>query len=333
MKHSKLLLSLTAFFFLTGLSAQDDMQGYKSKVSEAYKLYEAKKYKESANTYAEGFALIGRKAYPNDRYNAACSYALAGEKDSALYHLYRLADGKSKYNNISHLTTDVDLKSLYQEKSWEEIVSYVRANKELAEKDLEKPLVTMLDSIHELDQKLRLKSRELMDEFGWKSDTVKNLWVTIQYQDSINELAITNLLDERGWLGSEVVGVKGNSTLFLVIQHAPIETQQKYLPMMRQAVKDGKARGSSLALLEDRVNLRTGKKQIYGSQIGTASDGAYYVQALEDPLNVDKRRASVGLGVLNSYTARWDFSFDTKEYIKNIKKYEDLLENMTTKKK
>ena len=30
---------------------------------------------------------------------------------------------------------------------------------------------------------------------------------------------------------------------------------------MRQAVKEGKARGSSLALLEDRVNLRTGKNK------------------------------------------------------------------------
>ena len=38
--------------------------------------------------------------------------------------------------------------------------------------------------------------------------------------------------------------------------------------MMRDAVKMVKAKGSSLALLEDRVALRQGKRQIYGSQIG-----------------------------------------------------------------
>lgn len=333
MKLLRLFIASILIFSFQNVAAQEDMEGYRTKIAEAYKLYKSKKYKESADTYAKGFALIGRKAYPNDRYNAACSYALAGEKDSALYHLYRLADGNSKYKNLSHLTSDSDLNALHGEEKWDEIVAYVKANKEFAEKDLEKPLVVMLDSIYELDQSLRLRSRDLMEEFGWNSDTVQKLWVTINYQDSINELAITNLLDERGWLGADIVGGKGNNTLFLVIQHAPIETQQKYLPMMRQAVKDGKARGSSLALLEDRVNLRTGKKQIYGSQIGTHPDGTYYVQALEDPLNVDERRSSVGLGSLNNYTARWDFSFDAEEYIKDIKKYEELLEQGKPKKK
>ena len=278
------------------------------------------------------FDFLNRKAYPTDRYNAACSYALSGEKDSALYHLNRLADA-SKYSNLNHLLNDSDLNSLHEEKRWEEIVAIVKANKEFAEKDLEKDLVEMLDSVRELDQNLRLKSRGLGEEFGWQSDTVKNLWVKIQYQDSINERIITKLLDERGWLGADVIGSRGNSTLFLVIQHAPLETQQKYLPMMRQAVKDGNARGSSLALLEDRVNLRTWKKQIYGSQIGTDPDGNYYVQALQDPLNVDKRRASVGLGPLNEYTQRWNFSFVAEEYIKNAKKYEDLLESTRPKEK
>jgi hypothetical protein len=62
-------------------------------------------------------------------------------------------------------------------------------------------------------------------------------------------------LDKYGWLGADVVGGQGNSTLFLVIQHSDQATQEKYLPMMREAVKNGKAQGSSLALLEDRAAL------------------------------------------------------------------------------
>ena len=104
------------------------------------------------------------------------------------------------------MIADSDLKNLHGEKEWEEIVAYVKANKEFAEKDLEKGLVLMLDSIYELDQNLRLKSRSLTKEFGWGSDTLKSLWVKINYQDSLNELAITKLLDERGWLGPEIIG-------------------------------------------------------------------------------------------------------------------------------
>jgi len=98
-------------------------------------------------------------------------------------------------------------------------------------------------------------------------------------------------LDERGWLGLKVIGNQGNSTLFLVIQHSDLETQLKYLPMMREAVKLGNTRASSLALLEDRVALRQGKRQIYGSQIGRDQEtGEYYVSPLIEPEKVNERR-------------------------------------------
>lgn len=320
--HQTLFLFLV--FSFSSILAQDDMPTYKAKVQEAWKLYKNKEYEKSASTYYEAFTALGGKAYPNDRYNAACSYALAGEPDSALKHLSSMAR-KAGYSNLQHITTDSDLTSLKNDKRWEEIIAMVTANKVEKEKDLEKPLVEMLDSVYESDQSLRFVVNDLTKEFGYKSDTVRGVWKKIQYQDSINEEVITRLIDERGWLGSDVIGAKGNSTLFLVIQHAPLETQQKYLPMMREAVKEKKASGSSLALLEDRVNLRTGKKQIYGSQIGSLPDGTKYVQALEDPAGVDERRASVGLGPLNDYTQNWNFTFDVEEYLKKLPEYEKLL--------
>ena len=63
----------------------------------------------------------------------------------------------------------------------------------------------------------------------------------MERKDSINLIKVMKILDERGWLGKNVVGTQGNQTLFLVIQHADLEYQQKYLPMMREAVKDGNA--------------------------------------------------------------------------------------------
>jgi hypothetical protein len=86
---------------------------------------------------------------------------------------------------------------------------------------------------------------------------------------------------------------------------------------MREAVKQKKVWPQQLALLEDRIAVRNGKKQIYGSQLSGDGSGTYQIDPLEDPRNVDKRRAAVGLGPLADYLKRWNIVWDAEEYIKN----------------
>jgi len=106
------------------------------------------------------------------------------------------------------------------------------------------------------------------------------------------------------------VGSKGNTTLFLVIQHADSTIRDKYLPMMRAAVKNGKAQASQLALMEDRSALEHGKKQIYGSQIARdEKTNKYYIRPIEDEPNVDIRRVAVGLSSLEDYARQWDIDY------------------------
>jgi len=68
-------------------------------------------------------------------------------------------------------------------------------------------------------------------------------------------------------------------------------------------VAAGEMRASSLALLEDRVRLREGKPQLYGSQVTRNPAGQWEARDLEDPEKVDERRASVGLPPLAEYLA------------------------------
>ena len=80
---------------------------------------------------------------------------------------------------------------------------------------------------------------------------------------------------------------------------------------------------SSLALLEDRVSLRKVGKQIYGSQIGKDQEtGEYFISPLEDPENVDKRRAEVGLGPIADYISNWNLTWDAKKHIESSKRQE-----------
>jgi len=182
-----------------------------------------------------------------------------------------------------------------------------------------------LESIHDNDQKYRDIMGEMAEIHGWKSKEVDSVGVLLKKQDSINTDKISMILEKHGWLSEAQVGEKANEAIFLVIQHSNFTTQEKYLPIMRAAVKDGNARGKDLAYLEDKVALKKGEKQIYGTQIGNDwKNNKPYVRPLVDPINVDKRRKEVGLKSIEMYLTAWNLKWKPEEYINNLEYYINL---------
>jgi hypothetical protein len=183
----------------------------------------------------------------------------------------------------------------------------------------DKPLKRELLKIWNDDQEIRNKSADAWEKYGGDSPVVDSLNEIMQYTDSINLVKVIKILDERGWVGKDKIGKLANNTFFVVIQHSDLKIQQKYLPMMRKAVKEGKSEANWLALLEDRVALGEGKKQIYGSQIFWDKEtNKSYVAPLEDPDNVDKRREEVGLDPLAHYLKQWNIVWNVEEYKKQL---------------
>ncbi|HEY4968039.1 MAG TPA: DUF6624 domain-containing protein [Puia sp.] len=160
----------------------------------------------------------------------------------------------------------------------------------------------------------------LMKQLSFNSKIMK-------YNDSIDLLKVRSILDKYGWLGPDEIGDDGCSTLFLVIQHADLKTQENYLPTMRAAVNAGKAKASRLALLEDRVALRQGRKQIYGSQIYlNVITKEMYVLPLLDPNNVNLRRSKVGLQSMEEYMqGNFNMKWDISQYYKDLPTADSLL--------
>ncbi|MFM9984678.1 MAG: DUF6624 domain-containing protein [Flavobacteriales bacterium] len=298
--------------------AQSNPADYSTWVGKGDSLYAAGNFIESASAYRQGFVALGGKAYPKDRYNAACSYALAGLPDSSFKHLRSLYN-KTVYLRTDFLSTDKDLISLHSDKRWKDLVKDLRKREKADAKHHNKKLIAELNKIHEEDQKYRQMIDSVQGNFGRESVQMDSLWKTMSYVDSLNLVKVKKILDKHGWLGPEVVTPKGSTTLFLVIQHSDQQTQERYLPIMQEAVKNRKAEASSLALLEDRVLLGQGKKQKYGSQIGYDKEKQkYYVRNLEDPMNVDLRRKEMNLGTLAEYVATWGIVWDPAEYQKEL---------------
>ena len=307
----KCILALFCILSIHFSYGQERPKEYDDLITKALALYMAKDYKASGFAYSSAFKVNDWKGSADDRYNAACAWALANYPDSAFFNLERIST-KSGYKDYNHIITDEDLTSLHNDKRWQPLLDLIKKNKEKAEINLNKPLALQLDSIYSNDQNNRLKSQDIEKKFGSNSKEMIALWGTINKTDSIDLIKVKFILDKYGWLGEDVIGEKGNSTLFLVIQHADLKTQETYLPMMKKAVEKGNALPSQLALLVDRIEMRNERPQIYGSQV-IGQDGKYSFYKIIDEPNVNKRRAEVGLEPLDRYAKFWNIDYKVPE--------------------
>lgn len=311
------IYTLLLLFLFAGVNAQE----YLKLISEADKLYRTKDYKTSAELYSKAFKIESEN--PSHLYNGACSSSLAGNTKQAFKWL-NLSIEKG-WTNLKHLNSDTDLENLHSKKEWGKTIEKLEKKLALMEANYDKPLQAELLTILEEDQKYRMQMNETQKKFGQNSKEMNDLWKITNQKDSINLLKVKKILDEKGWVGKDKVGAQANSALFLVIQHSDLETQKKYLPMMKEAVTKGNASAGSLALLIDRIEIREGRKQIYGSQIGiNQSNNTYYILPLTDPDNVDKRRTEVGLGPISEYVKNWDLIWDVEKYKSELPELEKL---------
>jgi hypothetical protein len=120
-------------------------------------------------------------------------------------------------------------------------------------------------------------------------------WPPVAAVDRDNLAFIEPLIDEHGWLGSDVVGEDGAHACWLLVQHAPEQHQQRWLPLLRAAVAAGVAAERDLAYLQDRVDVHSHRRQLYGTQEFGVGDGPNRLWPVTDPAGLDARRARLGL--------------------------------------
>jgi len=160
------------------------------------------------------------------------------------------------------------------------------------------------------DQKHRQEMMGLMDRLaGSDSEKMAKKWK--QAVDRQNELdgknrqKLDEIVKSHGWPKKSVFGEEASGVAFLIVQHAELDYQKKYLPLIKEAAAQKEARRSDLAMLEDRILTREGKKQVYGTQLRlNQTTQRMELYPIEDEENVDSRRAAVGLEPLTEYVKR-----------------------------
>jgi hypothetical protein len=177
----------------------------------------------------------------------------------------------------------------------------------------------LLESMDVEDQRFRNQLNNIAEKYGGKSPQMKMAIDSMHYVDSLDLKVVAQIIDRYGWLSDKQIGTTANETLFMVIQHSNLQTQEKYLPIMTEAVANGSAKGKSLGLLIDRIELKEGRSQIYGTQVSwDMATGDCFLMPLIDPDNVDKRRAEIGMIPIAEYLLKLDLIWDLEAYKKDI---------------
>lgn len=152
-----------------------------------------------------------------------------------------------------------------------------------------------------VDQDVRAEAmKNLTTETGIADRKIIDRMIKV---DADNTKWLKGAVKKHGWPGKSLVGEDGAHSAWLLIQHADHDRafQKEVLPLIEAAVKQGEAKGSELAYLTDRVLVGEGKKQRYGTQFGANASGEQALRPLEDPVNIEELRKSVGLQPLMEY--------------------------------
>ena len=188
-------------------------------------------------------------------------------------------------------------------------------------------LVAILDTVWQTEQVPIRKRDSAFQEYGDESDAYKKYQSIYKRNHIVNEQKIAAILKD-GWPRIEEIGEQGNLTICNVLQHSSPETRLKYLPLLRQATKNNQLSPWLLARTEDRIATDRGELQIYGGQIKYYPETKTFdVWPIDDPVNVDKRRAEIGLESMAQYlkNRRFPLEWNLENQIKrtaefNIKK-------------
>ena len=192
-------------------------------------------------------------------------------------------------------------------------------------------LVAMLDTVFRAEQEPISLRDSLMEIYGAESEEVQQQQKIYKRNHVINEQKVRSILDTYGWPDKEIIGEQGNLTICNVLQHSEPEIRVKYLPMMKQAVLDKKLHPRFLVRAEDRIATDNGELQIYGGQMKYYPETeSFNVWPVYDPVNIDKRRAEIGLGPIAEYLKeRFNFEWDLEEQIRRSEEFEkERLKNM-----
>lgn len=168
---------------------------------------------------------------------------------------------------------------------------------------------SLLAGVWEKDQSIRLRLAELTKAVSveGRTDLIDSLVSVVDEQQRIDEenMAVVDSLLQRGLPAG--LSAESYKTIWIVIDHASLEKQEQYLPIVEQMSLEGLIDKDEYAILCDRVAMKQNRPQRYGSQVvqfGSVDALQLYLWPVENPAELDSLRASVVLSPIAEYLSK-----------------------------
>lgn len=103
-----------------------------------------------------------------------------------------------------------------------------------------------------------------------------------------------------GWPKISLVGAEASNDYWLLVQHQDLDVQKAILPDLKRAMEKGEASRLNFAYLYDRVMVREGKPQYWGTQAHCVN-GKAQLDPVRDRAGLEERRKSLCLQPIQPY--------------------------------
>ena len=171
------------------------------------------------------------------------------------------------------------------------------------------PADVLADARHELEERGQ-RDQRVREGFGAGGRIDSAQAIAMARTDSSNSSWLNAYVARWGWPTSAQVGREAVDAAFLIVQHAVHDTafMRAMLPHIQDAHRRGDLGGGSVAMLTDRLEVKAGHRQIYGTQL-SLQNGRWVLDPIADSTGVDARRARMGLPPLADYLRLVDSVF------------------------
>jgi hypothetical protein len=163
------------------------------------------------------------------------------------------------------------------------------------------PVVVLAEARQQLAERGRT-DQAVREGFGVGGVIDSAQGVTMARTDSANTAWLKAYVTRWGWPTAAQVGREAVEAAFLIVQHAVHDTafMRAMLPAIEHARRRGDLKGEAVAMLTDRIEVKAGHPQIYGTQL-SLQGGRWVLDPIADSAGVDARRKSMGLPPLAEY--------------------------------
>ncbi len=326
----KKLTILLLFTFISVLTVQGQDQFFRW-YEKGDSFYDQGEFEKAKKWYEQAIAAdVSDRFKGYLRFKLARTYSAVGRTDKSFELLFSLVNPAAPTKYIYQLDQEVLmddtlLSPLKKHEMWDSLMNTVEIFQLDINKDVDNNLVQLVEEMRERDEKYRLNILSVREEFGNNSPEMATLTDSMLYNDSINIHLADSIIQEHGWPGIDLLGFHSHFSFFLIAQHAKLEYQEKYLPLLREKVQQGKVLPGILMMLEDRVSLRNNGYQLYGSQYcRDLETDEYYFCPILDPEFLNHRRHVIGLGTFEKELEHSGEEWDWKAYEKQLPKYMEI---------